>query len=1189
MGTQQPITTTVVNAAEDRQYLRLPRRFGTIRTRLLVAFVLVVLLTTAAVSVSSIIIGFKNGKRQAIVQLDYISVLKEAEIKTWIQDLQTELVLALAGESANKSAAILLSKEPESSEFRHAQQKLQNWFLRIISMTRWFDELFLMSVFGDVVLTTDPTKETEFRSLQAYFSEGLEEAGIHLQTMSYSSSKEGLNTLVTVRPVKDGKGQTVGVLCGRVGLAKLNEIISGRGELSETGGTYLVGLNHALLTPSGFPGYKPGKTYVHTEGANAAVEKHASGFGLYDDYRGVPVVGVYRWLPDLQVALLSERDQAETFRQIYTTLASNAAVALIALFLAIGASSFYARSIASPLANLAETATRIAGGDFYLTAKIEREDEIGSMARAFNSMTAQLRRRIEMEALISDMSRQFINIPPEETGPAIRRALKEIGTYVDVDRSYVFLFSTGKKTMDNIHEWCREGIAPQIHRLQDMRVESFPWFMEGMNKLEVIHVPSVGDLPPEAAAEKKEWQCEGIQSLLCVPMTYGGILRGFVGFDSVHDKRHWSGEEIRFLRMVGEIISSTLERRRVSEALRTSEEKYRSIFENAIEGIFQSTHEGRFVSVNPAMAQVLGHDSPEEVIATYDDIQKQLYVHPQDHENFLAPLRETGQITGFETQVYRKDGKVIWISISARTVRDSDGKVLHYEGTTEDITERRQAEKKLQKAKEAAEAANRAKSEFLSNMSHELRTPLNAILGYSQILKRYENLTEKQREHLNTVQSSGEHLLALINDILEMTRIDAKKAEPDSIAFNMPNLIRSVFNITRIKAEKKDLDVQYEALSSVPRTVVGDERKLRKVLMNLLDNAVKYTESGSVTLRASVVNGQWSALKEDTTDEGRRTRDEEELIMSDEQPDDGLRTLRFEIEDTGIGIPEEKLEEIFEPFTHGEANGRLVEGTGLGLSISRRLTELMEGRLSVESEPGKGSTFTVELELPVVEGAEAEVKEADKNVVGYEGERKSILIVDDNITNLSMLVSMLEPLGFEIITAETGQEALRKIQEYGPDLMLLDLLMPGMDGDKALQQIRDNPELKDIRVIGVSAAVADRERVEAFAAHCDDFLSKPVEFGALLEKIKEQLGIEWIEKGAEEPGIKESADKPGKRPPHDILDEIAKKVEWGDFAGLERILDALLAEDASYSVFCSKIKEHARRYDDEAILEYIRA
>lgn len=949
METQQPITTTVVNAAEDRQYLRLPRRFGTIRTRLLVAFVLLVLLTTAAVSVSSIIIGFKNGKRQAIAQLGSTAALKEAEIKTWVQDLQTELVLALAEESANKSAAILLSKEPESSEFRHTQQKLQNWFLRIISMTRWFDELFLMSVSGDVVLMTDPTKETEFRSLQAYFSEGLEEAGIHLQTMSYSSSKEGLNTLVTVRPVKDGKGQTIGVLCGRVGLAKLNEILSGRGELSELGETYLVGLNHALLTPSGFPGYKPGKTYIHTEGANAAVEKHASGFGLYDDYRGVPVVGVYRWLPDLQVALLSERDQAETFRPIYTTLAINAAVALIALFLAIGASSFYARSIASPLANLAETATRIAGGDFYLTAKIEREDEIGSMARAFNSMTAQLRRRIEMEALISDMSRQFINISPEETGPAIRQALKEIGTYVDVDRSYVFLFSTGKKTMDNIHEWCREGIGPQIHRLQDMRVESFPWFMEGMNKLEVVHVPSVGDLPPEAAAEKKEWQCEGIQSLLCVPMTYGGILRGFVGFDSVHDKRHWSGEEIRFLHMVGEIISSTLERRRVSEALRTSEEKYRSIFENSIDGIFQSTPEGRILSANPAIAQILGYASPEEMIASVADIGHQLYVDPKRREEFIRLLKQ-GPVLNFEAQQYRKDGGVIYTLLNARPIYDEKGKVKYLEGMMLDITERKQAEEALKDYSERLEEmvkertheleaaheelVNREKLSVLGRLtamvSHELRNPLGVIRSSAYYLtSRLGNADEKTRKHLDRIEQQVSHCDSIVDELLEYTR--GRRSEMLEGALN-PWLEGALDQI-----EIPD-QVRLDCMLSPNLPMVHfDQEKMRRVVINLVENALQ-----------AVIARQEGLKKEDVPYEPQ-------VKVSTSITDNGVC---IDVEDNGIGMDDETARRAFEPLFTSRARG-----TGLGLAIVQKIVEEHGGSVSLDSEPDRGTKAVVVIPL----------------------------------------------------------------------------------------------------------------------------------------------------------------------------------------------------------------------------------
>jgi CheY-like chemotaxis protein len=324
---------------------------------------------------------------------------------------------------------------------------------------------------------------------------------------------------------------------------------------------------------------------------------------------------------------------------------------------------------------------------------------------------------------------------------------------------------------------------------------------------------------------------------------------------------------------------------------------------------------------------------------------------------------------------------------------------------------------------------------------------------------------------------------------------------------------------------------------------------------------------------------------ENGKEERRPARDNEQPATSNQQ------RVTFKIMDTGIGIPKERIEPIFIPFTKGSLKGEWTEGTGLGLSISRRLIELMGGKLLVESEVGKGSTFIVELKLEVVEGIESVSLEPEKPVIGYVGERKKVLIVDDNITNLSMLVSLLEPLGFEIDTAENGEEAVKKAVAEKPDLILLDLLMPVMDGDEVLSRIKDDIELKAIKVIGVSAAVADKERTEAFAADSDDFISKPVNAALLLDKLKQQLEIEWIEKDAEESEKITGTDEaePAKIPSRAVLDEIIYHAERGEFTKLSRILDELELEDAKYGGFSDGARKHARRYDDERIVEYIKS
>lgn len=404
----------------------------------------------------------------------------------------------------------------------------------------------------------------------------------------------------------------------------------------------------------------------------------------------------------------------------------------------------------------------------------------------------------------------------------------------------------------------------------------------------------------------------------------------------------------------------------------------------------------------------------------------------------------------------------------------------------------------LSKAKEAAEAASIAKSKFLSKMGHEMRTPLNPIMGYTQILKRQNNLTDIQKGQLQIMVDSCKHLTALISDILELVRIDAHKARVVRAAFNLQGLIRAVVSDTQKKAQKKSLAVHYEEINALPEMVYGDGRMLRKVLLNLLDNAVKYTEHGGLALRTSVVQSPASEM-----------RDSESA---------GKWRLRFEVMDTGVGIPQEHLEDIFEPFFQTEMDDWQVGGTGLGLTLGHRLVVLMGGRLSVQSpsrwgselKGGPGSTFTVQLDFESAEDVMSQGVAPTCGIRKYEGQRKRLLIVHDKSTPLNLLVDALALQGFDIVQVSSGREALIKAAQFHPDLILLDLLMPGMDGLEVLQHIRRNEDLTKVQIIGVSAAAVGEKQLAAFTAACDDFIEKPASIEGLLEKIGEHLEIKWV-------------------------------------------------------------------------------
>ena len=391
----------------------------------------------------------------------------------------------------------------------------------------------------------------------------------------------------------------------------------------------------------------------------------------------------------------------------------------------------------------------------------------------------------------------------------------------------------------------------------------------------------------------------------------------------------------------------------------------------------------------------------------------------------------------------------------------------------------------LRVAKDRAEVANQAKSDFLARMSHELRTPLNAILGYAQILKMDNSLSSRQQGILNTVHSSGEHLLTLIVDILDLSKIESGKVALHPTAVDPRELVGMLDDVMRIKAAEKGLNFLAVCEADVPAGLLMDDKRVRQVLLNLLSNAVKFTARGSVSLRVLRLEAPAGALA------------------------DAVR-IRFEVIDTGAGIRPEDLQRIFEPFEQaGDARSRAA-GTGLGLAISQQLVRLMGGELTLESTLGEGSTFHFSLDMPVVlEPVPGPV--AMPSMAGYDGPRCRILVVDDVPVNRQMLSALLQPLGFDVDEAGDGQEALDQWRTQHPDLILMDLVMPVMDGFEAIRRIRaSETEGQHLPILALSANVGEADRAAAREAGADDFLAKPVQHNELLERIGQALQLTWL-------------------------------------------------------------------------------
>jgi two-component system, sensor histidine kinase and response regulator len=453
------------------------------------------------------------------------------------------------------------------------------------------------------------------------------------------------------------------------------------------------------------------------------------------------------------------------------------------------------------------------------------------------------------------------------------------------------------------------------------------------------------------------------------------------------------------------------------EALRKAEAKYRDIFEKAVEGIFQTTPEGHYIEVNPALARIYGYASTEDLFASLTDIQKQLYVDPSRREAFEGLMAKHGEVHEFESEIYRRDGKKIWISETARSVRDEQGTILYYEGVVEDISERKRAEAALQFARDAAMESSRLKSVFLANMSHEIRTPMNGIIGMSSLLKQTQ-LSEEQVRFAETIETSAQDLLHLINDLLDFSKIESGKMAIESEPFQLGEKIEQTVNLLADPAQKKGIEIILNMDCQVPSIVIGDRMRMQQVLTNLIGNAIKFTHQGEVCIQVRCIKRQKN-----------------------------LTWIKFEVRDSGIGISPEAKEHIFESFSQADNSmTRKYGGTGLGLAITRQLVELMKGQLHLESTLGKGSCFWFTLPMEIHEGRR---KPSKSPSFGWSG--RKILVMEPNDHSQEALAPILRTYRMHYHFMKNGKRGLAELSKVQPsanpyDYVLVNASLPDQTG-----------------------------------------------------------------------------------------------------------------------------------------------
>jgi signal transduction histidine kinase/DNA-binding NarL/FixJ family response regulator len=505
------------------------------------------------------------------------------------------------------------------------------------------------------------------------------------------------------------------------------------------------------------------------------------------------------------------------------------------------------------------------------------------------------------------------------------------------------------------------------------------------------------------------------------------------------------------------------------------------------------------------------------------------------------------------------------IQFLAQTIQSAATRVEAYQQELwQQAQDLEKAIQELQQAKEVAEAANRSKSTFLANMNHELRTPLNGILGYAQILQRDPAITPKQLKGLGVIQQCGSHLLTLINDILDLSKFEVQKMELYPEDFHLANFLASTVDICRVKAEQKSVEFHYQPATKLPTAVYGDDKRLRQVLLNLLSNAVKFTDFGTVTFRV-------------------------EPVGEPSEPD-GVQRICFQIKDTGIGIAPEKLGNIFLPFEQAGNRDRNREGTGLGLAISQQIIEKMGSTIQVESVLNQGSIFSFELDLIPASDWTLGQAIANQKVIGYEGDRCKILVIDDREENRLVAVNMLEPLGFKVAEAGDGQTGLDMAIQMRPDLIITDVHMSIMNGLEMTRRLRQLSDFATTPVIASSATLSQVDIQSSLDAGCSSFFPKPIEFTGLLAELQRLLKFQWIyetEKEVTQLTVNNVDRVDLMMPPGAELAALYAAAQGGFITDIQQEANRLKQLSSEYTAFANRVLELSQQFDDEAILRLI--
>lgn len=685
---------------------------------------------------------------------------------------------------------------------------------------------------------------------------------------------------------------------------------------------------------------------------------------------------------------------------------------------------------------------------------------------------AKLAKLMDLQNLLTHLATEFINIPIENSNEAVNRLLSIVGESNEIDRVYIFEYNFVTNTMSNTHEWCAKGVSPEIENLQLIPNDLLPSWVETHKKGLPLIVEDVSKLDTESALFKM-LDPQGIKTLITIPLMLQDECIGFVGFDSVKKPKTWSKEEMSFLKILADLLCNVTDRRQKEEILRNQQASLNAIFNNVPFQMWLKDVDSKYLAVNKPFMDYFSIVNEDQVIGkTAVDIWNN-----EAGQHFIDEDREvmrTLKLSSVEELIDFRH-KSAWFEIFRAPIVDANGQIIGTTGIARDISKRKIADKALQEAVDAAQAANEAKSKFLAIMSHEIRNPLNAVVGMVRMLHGAGIKDPNQKSLIENIKTSSDHLLMIINDILDFSKIESGEMLLEETTFNLKEQVDRIYNSHFYIAQEKQIQLKLNFDHAIDGVYKGDPIRLQQVLSNLVSNAVKFTTKGDVTIECNPVNVSQKSAR-----------------------------IRFAISDTGIGIKKENLSKIFESFKQADNSiTRTYGGSGLGLAISKQIVELMGGEIKVESKENQGSTFSFILELPKV-NIETKSSKTKKLVEPESLKGYSVLLVEDNKLNQILATSMLEKWETRIVVASNGQQAVEILEKDTFDIILMDIQMPIMDGMTASKIIREKLKLTT-PILALTANV-----IKGIVEQCEEvgmqgYVSKPFEADDLYKKILSQI------------------------------------------------------------------------------------